>query len=426
MKLYQYAKDKFRQSDFLKVFSGNLIGSGVYALSIPLLSRLFDKVAFGNFQLLFSTVSVFTPVASLKYEKTIMLAQDKYAQAKSYLLSLVILLLSSAFLYLLLLLKGNWILSLLHAEQIQPYYHLIIIGILLEGLIAIAAEVTVKEKKISEYSFNRGFTLVLYGIFPLVLLPVSHSFSALFLGRLLAYVASLGYFVWKVEGIRSFQRISFAELFSWAKQLKDFPAYYVPLILFTNLSIEMPVFLLYQQFGAEVVGLYSLTYRLAQLPLSLIQNSISEIYFLRTSEAANNPIEMMRLYKSTLLRLTAIGLLPVLVLPFAPYIVGVILGPAWVRAGEYIQLLYPFIFFSFLNSSISSALTVLRKLYLGLILTIVFFFIRLACMLLFRQSDTSMLLAFSLSSAAFYIVYNFVVYICIRRAIHEKTPPQGT
>lgn len=420
---------RLRSSEFnrnvAKVFTGNIAGSIIYALSIPVIARIFDKAAFGDFQLLFSVVAVFTPVVSLRFEKSIILGNSQKEIEKSFVLSFFSLGVSLFVLVFAFAFWGKPLLTYLKAGSISSFYPLILCSVFLEGVLVILSELTIKEKRITELSFNKALALTLYGILPIALSVISKSFAILFISRIIAYIIGILYFIIKIRPFRYFRFKNLNDIIYWARYNSKFPLFNVPATFINTISIEMPVFMLFRAFGAETVGLYSMAYRLIQMPMSLVEGAITDIYYREAAETYNHKGDLMRLYQRTLMKLAAIAILPVIVLPFLPFLIGLFLSPQWIQAGKYIQILYPFIFFSFLNSSIAGTLVVLRRQELGLILISISIVVRYLSMKFFSATPITMLLAFSISSALFYIAYNFTVYLSIRKAMHEKTPAKN-
>lgn len=117
---------------------------------------------------------------------------------------------------------------------------------------------------------------------------------------------------------------------------------------------QLPPLLLNFFFGPATAGFYSLGYRVLNLPLQLINASLGQVFFQRYEEKRKTVGKGEFLW-TTLKNLALVSLLPSLVLFLsAPFLFGVIFGPPWMEAGEYVRMLTPLLFFRFIASSTST------------------------------------------------------------------------
>lgn len=109
--------------------------------------------------------------------------------------------------------------------------------------------------------------------------------------------------------------------------------------LLNVISLQLPTFLFSAFFSTAVVGYYALSMNVLQLHMSLIGAAISQVFFQRAAEAKFDGT-LARIAEETFLRLSLIGVFPILLLAATGKdLFIVVFGPAWGEAGVFVQIL---------------------------------------------------------------------------------------
>mgnify|MGYP001193845969 FL=1 len=204
-----------------------------------------------------------------------------------------------------------------------------------------------------------------------------------------------------------------------AIQYKKFPLVNSSIVFLNTLSLEVPVFFLAKYFSMEMVGLYMLANRISVIPMSLFGTSVTKVYFQKATDTFNHkPEQLLNVYKKTVQRLAGIGLVPFLsIFLFAPFFMKLIFGNEWQFSGVIIQILAIGMFMQFTTSPISTTLTIMNKQEIALYLTVFSLVVRFSTMFLFRHNIGQMLWALSISTAIFYLFYNYFIMLTIKKSI---------
>jgi O-antigen/teichoic acid export membrane protein len=138
-------------------------------------------------------------------------------------------------------------------------------------------------------------------------------------------------------------------------------------------SNNLPVILLVSLFDSTITGFFGLAKSITYLPISLIGNSISQVFY---SESANlgkeNPKEIKRLSVSLMKKIAIIAVIPLLVLLiFGPILFSFVFGNEWYEAGIYARLLSIMVYFHFIITPIGRVLEIFERQSEGLALNIV-------------------------------------------------------
>jgi O-antigen/teichoic acid export membrane protein len=134
---------------------------------------------------------------------------------------------------------------------------------------------------------------------------------------------------------RSIHDLDFHKVRSLAHRYKKFPTFSLPAGFINELSLQAPTLLLSMMFGYEIVGLFSLSYSMLVLPISLISNSIAQVYFGEISELFRYKSDkILSLYLDTTKKLFMFGA-PIILIGavISPILFPLIFGSAWKEAG---------------------------------------------------------------------------------------------
>lgn len=397
------------------VFSGNLLGGLIYAASIPVIAKLYPVSAFGIFQILLSLSASFSSSSMFRFEKLIILSKAEDSCNTAISLCFVTLFFTVSVFALAFMVAGNQIFSFLDASAAKDYWMLTLTCLFLEGSILIVSEFTLREKMFREYSVYRALSLSLFGLLPVAFSFFSTSFTSLFASRLVGYAICISYLLYKNGLVRKFKWSGSAKIKNMALDNYKFPLYNTPGTVLNTFSLNIPVFLLSRYFGANAVGIYSMANRIVQMPLSVISSAMTNVYFRTAAEKAENG-KLPTFFLSTLKKLSIAGLLPVVILPVAPRLASLFLGPQWEQTGVYLQILYPVILASFVSSPLGGTYIIINKQEYVLGLAILAVGARYFSILAFSQTTPQLALAsYSIVSFLYYLVYLLILYKLITR-----------
>jgi O-antigen/teichoic acid export membrane protein len=136
----------------------------------------------------------------------------------------------------------------------------------------------------------------------------------------------------------------------------------MPNALANSASRQVPNVLLASLFGAGAAGHYSLGYRLVSAPLGLLGNAVGTVFFQTSATQQAKKKDLQPLVRATYKRLFMVGLAPFAVLLLtAPDLFAIVFGAEWRIAGQYTQVLTPWLLMMFLNSPVVPVLAVLGR-----------------------------------------------------------------
>ncbi|MBQ2591833.1 MAG: oligosaccharide flippase family protein, partial [Candidatus Riflebacteria bacterium] len=154
------------------------------------------------------------------------------------------------------------------------------------------------------------------------------------------------------------------------KRYKKFPLIDIWSALLNTLSINLPSFILTYYFNSTIVGFFSFGHRVLTFPISLIGNSMSQVYFQRSAEAKHDGT-LAELTENLFKLLCEISISPMFIfMMIAPDLFSLAFGLKWYDAGVYARILAPWTLGVFICSPLSSVVSTLEKQEIGLFMNI--------------------------------------------------------
>jgi len=378
LNLISTLKEKIRKSKFGKniliIAGGTAFAQVLGIIFSPIITRIYPPEQYGVLTAYTAVLGLLVISASLDYQKAIPIAEDDSKAINLLVLSLISLFLVVVIVTSLLYLWGDFFLSVLDSEVLSSYKYLIPIGVLFAGLYNIFLQWgfrTRNYKVITRTKVSQSLTsnLIKIGLGLLNIGPIG-----LIIGTITgqsAGITSLSAPLLKKRS--SFVSVNLKSLKYVLKRYKKFPLYSAPSNYVYTASNNLPVILLVSLFDSTITGFFGLAKSITYLPISLIGNSISQVFY---SESANlgkeNPKEIKRLSVSLMKKIAIIAVIPLLVLLFfGPILFSFVFGKEWYEAGIYARLLSIMVYFHFIITPIGRVLEIFERQREGLALNIV-------------------------------------------------------
>ena len=110
------------------------------------------------------------------------------------------------------------------------------------------------------------------------------------------------------------------------------------------------------------------------------------------------------MFKNTIRRVAKIGLIPsVIAILFAPVLIKWFLGDEWIVVGTFMQIMMPWIFFQFVNISVSTTFSVVNRQEVGFLLIVISVLLRYSAMNYWHETAIIQITALSIVASLFYI-----------------------
>lgn len=353
---------RFGRLPIARMLSGSVAGQGTILLVSPLLTRIYSASDFGTFALVTSISAVLGSVATLSWDRAIVIPRSP-RQAEILLL----LALGSTVGISLLFAAATFatrdaIADTFQSDAMREYWWLIPMTVLMIGIYNAMSSWLVRRREYGSIALRNA------------LVGVSQAASSVFLG--LAGVGTVGLAsslaVGRLFGaIATARSIDVGRLFRVrsslvslvARRFRRFPFILTWSRLVNSLGLQLPIILLIAIYGSVEVGLFALMVRVLASPVGVISDAVSQHFEGEISSRLREGLGgARRLITTTLVRLLAVGLLPSIAIALlGPALFSFVFGDVWTGAGELAQVAVWGYLAQFVVAPISRTLTIMEK-----------------------------------------------------------------
>jgi len=321
--------------------SGTAMAQVLTVLAYPILMRLYDPGDFGLFALFGALNMTFVAVASGRYELAIVMAKTEEEAANILALTLGIVGAVSIASGFAVWAFGDPMLELLGYQELHSllwFLPLMIFTTTLAQVLGVWATRHKAYKRLSLSTISRSVGVAAAQVAAGL---VGMGVDGLVLGMIFGTVVSAIIIAWQLirYDLPSLRLvINRASMKSLAKQHLDFPLYSMPQALLSTTTVTVPSILLTALFSPHVAGLYWFTYRLFEMPITLLGDATRRVFYQRAAELYHKGEDLTDIFTRTTGGLTAMVALPVIVMFVAgPWIYAVAFGDMWREAGVFAQ-----------------------------------------------------------------------------------------
>ncbi len=367
------------EGGFLKnviaIAGGTVIGQGIVVLASPIITRLYEPTDLGILAIYSSILSIFTVIASMRYEIVIPLPEKEDDAVNILGLALGIVFITSLTVGGICLFFGRRIADLVKAPGLRPHLWILPIGVGLIGAYQVFASWAVRKQSfglIAKTKVNQGIGSVLtqVGLGFLKIKPLG-----LLIGQVVGLASGSSTIValFLKQNRRLLKELSFERMRLIARRYKKFPLVGAPAALLNSFTVNLPAILFAALYGPQVAGWYAITQRAIGVPLNLAGQSIAQVYFGKAAPLARSSSDgFSQLSRSLFLRLLFFGLLIMIpIVLIAPSLFAFIFGSKWAESGSYLPRLAPLFVAQFVSLPFGCTLDILEQQGLFLLREIV-------------------------------------------------------
>jgi lipopolysaccharide exporter len=424
-KLKSYLKSDFNKNIFTLI-SGTGIAQGLTLLLSPVLTRLFTPEEFATFGLYTSVFTILSVIATGRYEIAIVIP-DSDKEAKQLLgISVSI----SAILFLLLTILiipfNSSFTKVLKAPQISTWLYFLPFSIFLIGSYRALNYWFNRKKKYSTMSkclvykniglnsSNIGAGLLHYGS------------GGLVVSSLISQLIGTFYLIIKYIKENNFNLKNITNYFPiWKKtaiKYKSFPLNSTWSALMNIASLQIPIILLTQFFSGDIVGWFFQAFKVLTMPLTLIGNSVGQVFFQKSSELKSQPIRLAEHIEALYKKLFLLIFIPLgIILSFGDYLFGYIFSQSWLHSGTIAMILVPEILIRFIVFPFLYIFELFQKQRHFLLFNSVLFFLRLISFIIGYYIFDNAYWAIVLYSISGFISYSLMANYVLKQGKVDRT-----
>ena len=335
----------------------------------PILTRIYSPEEFGALALYIAALSIVSVAACFRYELAIVQPERDEDARALVLLSLLICTILFFFFLVLIALYDYYDSDVLGLGGGNSILYFLPFGFLLNGLIQTFRYWALRKNR---YKVITGVVVTQSSGTAMGQLSAGTltSLNGLLIGQLLGQFLACIYVIWRTlrSSKLSFVSVSRKDIFMMVKTFRNMPIYSIPGALADNLSVQLPVLVISKVFGSTTVGLFSLTFRVLNLPLVALSSALSQVLFKKISDLSITSPDRI---KPILIRMNVV--LVSLSIPFVGFfwyfgepVFALVFGEAWREAGAMAGLLACAVAIRFCVSPLSAVLAINANARLGM------------------------------------------------------------
>jgi len=326
----------------LTLLSGTTLAQVIPALASPVITRLFRPADFGAFAFVVAVLGLLTPVACLRYDLAIMLAEDD--EEATHLTALCLGVGACAALLLSCALVVIWQLRGIETHSIAP----LLLIMLPMGILLLSLQLVAQNWSLRTHNYPIQSRAVITQAVVTVGCQVSigailgSSAYTLVIGMLAGYVALVLVYLPVIRervipGLRKYHWR--AGVRAAARTYLRFPLYTGPYAVLGQVSARSSVLVLAALSTASAVGQYAVAQRVIFLPVATLMAAASQIFYSRAARRLDDP-RMPHMIRTALIAGPLIvGPFFLLVALFAEPIFRLVFGAEWDQAGRFAAIL---------------------------------------------------------------------------------------
>lgn len=343
----------------MKLSFGTILGQGISLITLPIFTRVYGASIIGEWALITSVAAIINSFSDLGLINSIMIEDNEKKAFKVYKVVSTI----SFFICLLSSMAYGLYSYIFNNEKIYTFF--------LISIILFLWSFTMQQIQVCYTWLNRNKE---YGI--LMKNPIINncmvSFFAITLG--LIGFKSYGYFISMIIGqIVTLIHMKFyipKKLFTFKKndyrytliKHRRFIIYQLPSTIILQFKAQLPTILFGRLFGKKLLGYYSISMRLLNVPITLLANSIGKVYFQRVSELKKDLTAIGRVTLKSIDTAMKISYLPMLgIIVLGDILFMFFFGNEYKVAGDLTRIMTLYGFFLFLSMSVSGVSIIINK-----------------------------------------------------------------
>lgn len=392
------------------LFTGTALAQIVPLLVTPILTRIYTPNDYGVLAVFVAFISLSAVVATLRYDIAILLPANDDNAMELTILSGFCVLFFAILISLLILIFHDQIIKFLNNPAIATWVYLVPLSVVFVGWSSAINYWLNRQKQYRKLSINRVSVALITATASLILGFAGFGYagliSAAIIGQLIA-LSMLLMWAWHdvCDGVR---RVKRTNLIQTAISYRKFPLFALPSDSVNTLSQQIPILMLSRFFGPKIVGHFSFSQNILGMPLSLMSQSVSDVFKQRASADYSRLGNCQDIFNKTSKMLSALSIVPLIIIfLFAPVIFRIVFGEAWEQAGHYTRYLAPLYVFRFIVSPLSYVFYIANRQDADLVGQIGLLFVSVGSMIfgIYMKNSNAAIITFSCGYILVYCFY---------------------
>ncbi|WP_445767944.1 oligosaccharide flippase family protein [Rheinheimera sp.] len=369
------SKSNYRKN-ILHIAAGTTLSQAIIIFSMPILTRFYEPSAFGLLALFTAIHTILTCIFTMKYDLSILVAEDNEGQTLVHLTLIVALfavMLLTIFLAMGLIFKF---------ERIKSIFLFLPLSIMSATILTCIQQWSARKNTFKELSKSQIINSMSNILISLAMASlIMRAEDGLIFGYVLGMIAGLVFLYLKKQfdfetGMYSSRKFNIKKIVTVAQKYRRFPLYVLPAVLIQTLATSLQPIVLQYFFSLDEVGYYAVAYRMLLIPSTLIGAAVAEAFRAEFVRKKKNGENIAKLFIDTLRKMVTYGLPTYFMLYLlAPIVFKILFGVEFYASGIIAQYLTLGAFAYFISQPFYYVFIATDKLRTGLIVQLLVTFI---------------------------------------------------
>ncbi len=350
-------KNEFAKN-VLTLMTGTVLAQAVPIAIIPILTRIFTPEDFGLLALYGAFVSILGVVATGRYEIAIMLPKENEEARVLLQVSVLVAFFIALIVSIPIFIWNVEIASFLGNEAIASWLYLVPASVTLIGVYQALTYWNNRQKRFRNTAVSRVNQSLFQGVAQTAL-GFGKIAGGLIWGQFFGIISSTTYLLRKDQNYKKvLEKTEVSALKQQMKKYQKFPKYGIIGGLCDAGATQMPVLMLTKFYSSTVTGMFSLTFRVLNMPTSIVSSAISQVLFQKVVEISHNEPENLNKYIIKMFFFLFLVYLPAVPILFfwGDTLFAFVFGEEWGQAGIYAGYLVIAVAIRFAVSPLSAVL----------------------------------------------------------------------
>jgi len=357
-------------SQVTTLLTGTGLANLIPIIVTPILSRIYEPSAFGLLAIFVSMTTIIGSVSNGRYELAVPLPKERKDSLSITVGAVLIAIVVSIVLFISSLLFAESLAKMVNNIEFKVWITLVPLSVLSFGISNPLNYYHTRCQRFREIAIAKIIRALSMAMLQLWMGYYLHmGASGLVLGFLIASaLESLVLIFYMREEKWVLIKLKMRDSRALLKRYKRFPKYSAPGAISNTLSTHLVELLIPALYSIGFLGQYAIVIRVLGMPLRMIGQAISQVYFQKAAHDKNTIESTWPAYKITLAMLVVIAV-PIFVILslFATDLFEIVFGEQWQGAGRYAMILLPLFFIRFIVSPIAVTCSIYEKQNIALI-----------------------------------------------------------
>lgn len=401
--------------NILKLLSGSSVAQVLPFLALPVLTREMGSEAFGEYSIFFTTTMMLGALSSFRLDYAINSARSMYEAKIICILCLV----SSIFTTSILIVV---VFTLYYSKVISSVWLILPISVLAMSINLCLVCLANYLSLFKEMTYSRVLNAVICVVIQFFFVSILNNNNGAYWGLALGFIISSIYLLIVLPNFQfKVTSLTRAKLHIVFFRYITYPKFIFPGSFINFATGNAPIYFVGFFFGTAQAGYYSLAFRIAGAPVTILARSISEVYRAKASKCFVDNGNFEEVFKKTSVFSMLIAVVGFSLLAFlVEDIFNIVFGDGWNDAAIYTVLLIPAFILQFSTTAIGYSLMIVKWQkydFLWQLFRLFLTSISILIVILFDFSEVYFIICTSIALTAGYLAY---FYLCYRSSFGQS------